>query len=202
MPIADVPTHHGHVYGVLGRLDEGSEPRRSALGAGRLGKRMGQSFPDSHAGYKVRAEALGDELLGWARPGSGRILLERAAAAGRRLHQRRALPARARLERESGSAVRAALGATAGRWRARSSSRACCWQWWAAWWARPWPRARFGRRWLCSRGAAARGIGPGGLALAGNGAALVSMLAGSAVGLLAGSRASRPTQRQPWIRYG
>jgi putative ABC transport system permease protein len=192
VPITDVPSHHGHVFGVLGRLKRGAslDEARSELDV--IAKRMRQSFPDSHTGYRVRAEALTDELLGSAGQALGTLLLSTllllVVACTNVAHFQLARV----LERESGSAVRAALGAS--RWQvarpfvleglllaivgglvgaalAYSALRSA-----AALLPAELPRvasARVDLRLL-------------GMALA------LGLLAGSAVGLLAGSRASRP----------
>jgi len=192
VPIPDVPTHHGHVFGVLGRLKPGAslDAARSELDV--IGKRLRQGFPESHAGYQVRAEALTDELLGSARHALGALLLGAllllVVACTNVAHFQLARV----LERESGSAVRAALGASRfqvarpfvleglllaivggllGAALAYGALRSA-----AALLPADLPR-------VASAQVDLRSLG---MALA------LSLLAGSAVGLLAGSRASRP----------
>jgi putative ABC transport system permease protein len=192
VPIPDVPTHHGHVFGVLGRLKRGASLDEARAELDVIGRRMQQSFPDSHAGYQVRAEALTDELLGSARQSLGALLLSAVlllvVACTNVAHFQLARV----LERESGSAVRAALGAS--RWQV----------------ARPFVLE--GLLLAIVGGLAGAALAQGALRsavallpaelprvasaqvdLRSLGMALaLSLLTGSAVGLLAGSRASRP----------
>jgi len=115
VPIKEVPTHHGHVFGVLGRLKPGTSLDEARADLDVIGKRLQQSFPATHAGHKARAEALTDELLGSARQALSALLLSAllllVVACTNVAHFQLARV----LERESGSAVRAALGAS--RWQ-------------------------------------------------------------------------------------
>ena len=192
VPIPDVPTHHGHVYGVLGRLKRGANLGEARAEMDVIAKRMQQSLPDTHAGYEVRTEALTDELLGSARQALGALLLSAllllVVACTNVVHFQLARV----LEREGGSAVRAALGAS--RWQvarpfvveglllaaaggllgtalAKGALRSA-----AALLPAELPR-------VASTQVDLRSLGV---------AVALSLLAGSAVGLLAGSRASRP----------
>jgi predicted permease len=108
----EVPPRHGHVFGVLGRLKQGASLEAARAELDVVGKRMQQSFPDTHTGHKPRAEALKDELLGSARQALGALplnaLLLLVVACTNVAHFQLARV----IERESGSAVRAALGAS------------------------------------------------------------------------------------------
>ena len=115
VPIRDVPRHHGHVFGVLGRLRAGVSLEKARAELDVIGKRLQQSFPDTHSGYVARAEALVDEMLGTARQALGALLLSAllllVVACTNVAHFQLVRV----LERESASAVRAALGAS--RWQ-------------------------------------------------------------------------------------
>jgi len=192
VPIKDVPTHHGHVFGGLGRVKQGVTQEEARAELDVIGTRMQQSFPDTHAGYKARAEALTDELLGSARQALGALLLSAllllVVACTNVAHFQLARV----LERESGSAVRAALGAS--RWQV----------------ARPFVTEGLllavgggllgtALAYGALRSAAALlppelpRIAEAQVDLRSLGTALgLSLIAGGAIGLLAGSRASRP----------
>jgi len=192
VPIPDVPTHHGRVFGVLGRLKRGASLDEARAELDVISKRLQQGFPDTHTGYKARAEALTDELLGSARQALGALLLSAllllVVACTNVAHFQLARV----LEREGGSAVRAALGAS--RWQV----------------ARPFVvegllLATFGgvlgtalaygalRSAVALLPAELPRVASAQVDLRSLGIALaLSLLAGSAVGLLAGSRASRP----------
>ena len=192
VPFADVPAKHGHVFGVLGRLKRGVSLDEARAELQVVGTRLQQSFPDTHAGYQARALALTDELLGSARQALGALLLSAllllVVACTNVAHFQLARV----LERESGSAVRAALGAS--RWQV----------------ARPFvleglllavAGGILGAALAYGALRSAVALLPAELPRVGSaevdprslGIALaLSLLAGAAVGLLAGSRASRP----------
>jgi hypothetical protein len=115
VPFKQVPLRHGHVFGVLGRLKQGESLETARAELDVVGKRMQQSFPHTHTGHQPRAEALKDELLGPARQALGALLLSAllllVIACTNVAHFQLARV----IERESGSAVRAALGAS--RWQ-------------------------------------------------------------------------------------
>jgi putative ABC transport system permease protein len=192
VPFPDVPTHHGHTYGVLGRLKRGVSLDEARAELDVIGKRMQQSNPDTHADYRASAEALTDELLGSARQVLGALLLSAllllVVACTNVAHYQLVRV----LERESASAVRAALGAS--RWQV----------------ARPFVLE--GLLLAIGGGILGSALAYGALRsavvllppelprvasaevdLRSLGTALaLSLLAGSAIGLIAGSRSSRP----------
>jgi predicted permease len=201
VPFKEVPNRHGHVFGVLGRLKPGTSVEEARAELDVIGKRLQQSFPDTHPGYQARVEALTDELLGSARQALGALLLSAllllVVACTNVAHFQLARV----LERESGSAVRAAFGAS--RWQV----------------ARPFVTE--GLLLSVAGGLLGTALAYGALRSA---VALLppdlprvasaqvdlrslsialglSLLAGGAIGLLAGSRASRP-DLTAGLRYG
>ncbi len=112
VPVGEVQSRHGHVFGVLGRLEDGVDLKAARAELGLLSERWRRSFPDSHAGYAARVEGLSDELLGSARQALGALLLSAlmllAAACTNVAH----FQLEGVLQREKQSALRAAIGAS------------------------------------------------------------------------------------------
>jgi len=112
VPVGEVPSRHGHVFGVLGRLKDGVGLEGARAELGLLSARWRRSFPDTHAGYAARVESLSDELLGSARQALGALLLGAlmllVAACTNVAH----FQLEGVLQREKQSALRAALGAS------------------------------------------------------------------------------------------
>jgi putative ABC transport system permease protein len=112
VPVREVLSHHGHVYGVLGRLADGVGLPAARAELKLLSEGWRRAFPDTHAGYAARVEGLTEELLGSARQALGALLLSAlmllAAACTNVAH----FQLEGVLQRDRQSALRAALGAS------------------------------------------------------------------------------------------
>ena len=112
VPVGEVPSRHGHVYGVLGRLADGVGLPAARAELKLLSENWRRAFPDTHAGYEARVDGLADELLGSARQALGALLLSAllllAVACTNVAH----FQLEGVLQRDRQSALRAALGAS------------------------------------------------------------------------------------------
>jgi putative ABC transport system permease protein len=112
VPVGEVPSRQGHVFGVLGRLRDGIDLMAGRAELNLLSERWRRTFPDTHAGYAARVESLSDELLGSAREALGALLLGAlmllAAACTNVAH----FQLEGVLRRQKQSALRAAVGAS------------------------------------------------------------------------------------------
>lgn len=112
VPLTPIPSHHGHVFGVLGRLHDGTAPSAARADLNRLGGELRQSFPDSQAGAAIRLFSLEDEITGSARRPLGALMAAALLLLAIACSNVAQLQLTRVLDREPSSAVRAALGAS------------------------------------------------------------------------------------------